>query len=236
MNTPRTILVIEDEPEIRRFLRISLCTDGHFVIEAATANEGQALFVSNTIDLVLLDLGLPDMDGLSVINWIREFSMTPIIVLSARSSADDKVTALDAGANDYLVKPFTIPNLKARIDAVIRNPQELLHSGIFTTGYLKVDLDHERVETAENDQVILSPLEFRILRFLVDNAGQIVTHTRILKEIWGSNQKRSHLDLRLVISRLRQKIEREPSRPVYLLSESGVGYRLQVLNPSELER
>lgn len=215
-------------------MRISLSSFGYSTIEATTAQEGQALIVSNTVSLILLDLGLPDIDGLLIIQWLREFSKTPIIVLSARSSPDDKITALDAGANDYLVKPFTIPDLKARIDAVFRNPTELTPPGVLRTGHLKIDINHKTVEVA-GTQASLSELEFKILRLLIDKADQIVTHNRILKEVWGaiSNEHRHHL--RTAIAGLRQKIEQKPSRPVYLQSESGVGYRFRILPPLESE-
>lgn len=231
MTTPKpTVLIIEDDPLIRRFLRTGLGTHGFSVFEAETGQQGLVEAGVRKPDLIILDLGLPDMDGVEVIKTIREWSAIPIIILSARNTEPHKIEALDAGADDYLTKPFGLGELLARIRVALRHASTTpgqASSGVFETGNLKVDLVNRWV-FVDDQQVHLTPIQFRLLSFLVRNAGKVLTHRQILKEVWGPAFVENSHYLRIYMSQLRQKLETDPTRPKYLLTESGVGYRLKV--------
>jgi len=222
------ILVIEDEPQIRRFLRAALTDTGHRVIEAETGKQGLTQATTQPPDAIILDLGLPDIDGLEVARRIREWSGVPIIILSARGQEKDKVAALDLGADDYLTKPFGIGELQARLRVALRHAAQTQGSdqnSMFTVGGLRVDLAARRVFLAEQE-VHLTPIEYRLLTTLVKHAGKVLTHAFLLQEVWGPpNAQETHY-LRVFMASLRHKLETNPSRPRYLLTEQGVGYRL----------
>lgn len=220
------ILVVDDEPQIRKFLRISLGANGHEVLEAETAGQGEELARTRKIDLVILDLGLPDMDGQEIISAIRETSKVPIIVLSVRSQEVDKVEALDRGADDYIVKPFGIAELMARVRAALRQRgAEPPNGEIFTTGGLHCDFVR-RVVTRDGEEVHLSKREYELLRFLASSPDHVLTHRQILKEVWGPAHVEDTAYLRVYVNQLRQKLETDPAAPRLILTEAGVGYRL----------
>lgn len=225
-----TIIVIEDEAQIRRFLRTTLSSEGYGVFEAETGKLGLIEAGTRKPDLIILDLGLPDMDGIDVIKELRSWSSIPIIVLSARSQEDDKIAALDAGADDYLVKPFSAGELLARIRVALRHAsstEKELEAGIFLVDELKVDLIRRKV-TVSGVEVHLTPIEYRLLTVLVKHAGKVLTHRMLLTEVWGPNYvERAHY-LRIYMGVLRQKLEKDSARPRFLLTEVGVGYRLAV--------
>jgi two-component system KDP operon response regulator KdpE len=228
--TDPVIIVIEDDPSIRRFLRTSLSTHGFNVYEAETGKQGCVEVEVRKPDLIILDLGLPDMDGVDVIKAIRAWSAVPIIILSARSSEQQKIDALDVGADDYLTKPFGFGELLARIRVALRHsmrPQEHAQADVFTTGNLKVDLLN-RVVSVDDQEIHLTPIQYRLLTVLVKNAGKVLTQQQILKEVWGPSYQESAHYLRIYMSQLRQKLEADPTQPKFLLTESGVGYRLKV--------
>ena len=224
------IVVIEDDPAIRLFLRTGLGAHGFKVFEADSGRSGIIEAGVRKPDLIILDLGLPDMDGVAVIKAIRAWSSLPIIILSARSSEQHKIEALDAGADDYLTKPFGLGELLARIRVALRHSvssPEQDQIGVFTTGALKVDLLKRQVIVGDRD-VHLTPIQYRLLSLLIKNAGKVLTHQYILKEVWGPSYKDNSHYLRIYMSQLRQKLETDPTQPQYLLTESGVGYRLKV--------
>lgn len=224
------ILVVDDEPQIRRFLRASLSGHGYRPIEASNAIEALRSAYDQHPDLIILDLGLPDIDGLEVTRQIRQWSSMPIIVLSARQREDDKIAALDAGADDYLTKPFGVGELLARVRVCLRRAAQLTsdgHETVFTTGDLTVDLEH-RLVSQGGSPVHLTPTEYRLLTTLIKHAGKVMTHRQLLRDVWGpAYAAESHL-LRVHMAQLRHKLEAEPARPRYLLTEPGVGYRLVV--------
>ncbi len=222
------ILVIEDEAPIRKFLRISLESSGYVAIEADTAAKGLAHAMTEPPDAVILDLGLPDLDGLQVITRLREWSRVPIIVVSARGRESDKVTALDAGADDYLTKPFSVGELLARLRVALRHSASVAGASsdpIFCVGGLCVDLGRREV-TIDGEAVRLTPTEYRLLTVLVSHAGKVVTHRQLLKEVWGPDSVYENQYLRVYMGQLRRKIESDATRPRYLKTEAGVGYRL----------
>ena len=224
------IVVIEDDPAIRRFLRTGLSANGFNVFEAATGKQGLIELGVRKPDLLILDLGLPDMDGVDVIKNLRSWSAVPIIVLSARSAEQQKIEALDQGADDYLTKPFGFGELLARIRVALRHAmrvQQLNQEHVFATANLKVDLE-KRVVTVDEAEVHLTPLQYRLLLVLVKHAGKVLTHQQILKEVWGPSYQENAHYLRIYMSQLRQKLEADPAQPQLLLTESGVGYRLKV--------
>ncbi len=226
---PGTVLVIEDEPQIRRFLRATLGHEGYTLIEAVNGTTGVQEAASHPPDVVLLDLGLPDIDGLEVIRQLRTWSAVPVIVLSARGQEQDKVAALDSGANDYLTKPFSAPELMARIRVALREAARIsgeTHESIFKTGALTIDLVR-RIVTLQGKEVRLTPIEFRLLVAFVKHAGRVLTHHQLLREVWGPVTADEGNYLRVYVHQLRQKIEEDPARPKYLLTETGVGYRLR---------
>ena len=224
------IVVIEDDPAIRLFLRTGLGAHGFKVFEADRGKQGIVEAGIRKPDLIILDLGLPDMDGVDVIKTIREWSAMPIIILSARSTEQHKIDALDAGADDYLTKPFGLGELLARIRVALRHSvssPEQDQSGVFTTGALKVDLLKRQVFVGDRE-VHLTPIQYRLLSVLIKNAGKVLTHQYLLKEVWGPSYRDNSHYLRIYMSQLRQKLETDPAQPQYLLTESGVGYRLKV--------
>ena len=222
------VVVIEDEPQIRRFVRAALTGQGYRVFEAATGEDGLIEAASRQPDLVVLDLGLPDLDGLQVITRLREWSAVPIIVLSARGQEQDKVAALDTGADDYVSKPFAVGELLARMRVALRHRAQLGRESLestFAVGELHVDLGRRHVLLG-GTEVHLSPIEYRLLATLVRYAGRVVTHRQLLREVWGPNAEAQSHYLRVYMTHLRRKLEKDPARPRYLLTEPGVGYRL----------
>lgn len=224
-NIPR-ILIIDDELAIRRFLHTVLSAEEFLLQEAEDGHRGLAASATCRPDIILLDLGLPDIDGIEVIRRIREWSKVPIIVLSVREREGDKVAALDAGADDYLTKPFGIAELLARIRAALRRCLQQLPEPVFTSDELRVDLSLRRV-TVGGNEVALTPTEYDILRLFVSHAGKVLTHSQILKQVWGIAYLDQPHVLRVNISNLRRKLEADPSRPRYIITEPGVGYRLK---------
>jgi two-component system KDP operon response regulator KdpE len=224
-----TVLVIEDEAQIRRFLRATLTANGYQLIEATTAQEGLVQAATRQPDVVILDLGLPDLDGLEVTRQLREWTTIPIIVLSARGQESDKVTALDAGADDYLTKPFSVGELLARLRVALRHAARTAQEPgepIFVVGDLRVDLARRHVYIADQ-QVHLTPIEYKLLTTLVRYAGRVVTHRQLLQEGWGPGHTEASHYLRVYMGQLRHKLEADPARPRYLVTEPGVGYRLK---------
>jgi two-component system KDP operon response regulator KdpE len=220
------VLVVDDEIAIQRFLRVALNGEGFIVHEAATGQDALVALTLERPDLVLLDLGLPDMDGVEVTRRLREWSQVPVIILSVREQETDKIAALDAGADDYLSKPFGVGELLARIRTVMRRQVSGPSEPVFTLGGLKVDLAN-RLVTVEGREVQLTPTEYDILRALVMLAGKVLTNHQLLRQVWGEGYEDLHI-LRVNISNLRRKIEPDPSRPTYIHTESGVGYRLKL--------
>jgi two-component system KDP operon response regulator KdpE len=230
MNNSPTIIVIEDEAQIRRFLRTSLTAEGYQVIEAENGKQGLTEAATRKPDMIILDLGLPDIDGVEVVKELRTWSSVPIVILSARAQESDKISALDAGADDYLVKPFGIGELLARIRVALRHMPTTAEGeeGIFSVDELLVDMIHRKI-TVSGVEVHLTPIEYRLLTVLVKHAGKVLTHQLLLKEVWGPNYvERAHY-LRIYMGNLRHKLEKDPARPRFLLTEVGVGYRLAVL-------
>ncbi len=224
------VVLIEDEPQIRRFLRATLTGQGYRLFEAPTGADGLVEVGSRQPDVVIIDLGLPDMDGIDVIRRLREWSAVPIIVLSARGQERDKVTALDAGADDYVSKPFGAGELLARIRVALRHTAGASHEAdeaVFKVGELHVDLlrRHVAVGAAE---VRLTPMEYKLLTTLIRHAGKVVTHQQLLREVWGPTHTDQAHYVRIYMAHLRHKLEAEPARPRYLLTEPAVGYRLAV--------
>lgn len=227
--TPPLVLVVDDEPQLRRFLRATLPANGYGIVEASSAAEALREAATRTPDLILLDLGLPDLDGVEVTRRLREWTAIPIIVLSARDQERDKIEALDAGADDYLTKPFGTGELLARIRVALRHaalrPAGALEP-VFELDGLKVDLGAHRIFVGERE-VHLTRTEYRLLALLVKHAGRVVTHRQLLKEIWGPGSIEHTHYLRVYMAQLRRKLEADPARPRYLLTETGVGYRLR---------
>src|SRR5713101_6520350 len=225
-----TILLIEDELPIRRFLRASLTGNGYQLVEAETGEQGVRLAAQQPPDLVILDLGLPDMDGQEVLRRLREWLRAPILILSVRDQEQQKVTALDNGADDYLTKPFSTGELLARIRVALRHAQGRSgdqESSTFASGDLRVDLAARRVFVKEKE-IHLTPIEYKLLTALVRHAGKVLTHHFLLKEVWGPHHQQENHYLRVFMAGLRRKIEADSAQPRYLLTEPGVGYRLAV--------
>ena len=221
------ILVVDDERGIRRFLRTSLAAHEYQVYEADSGQAALTAALAHRPDLVILDLGLPDMEGLEVLRTLREWSAIPVIILSVREREEEKIAALDAGADDYLTKPFGVGELMARLRAALRRVAQTAPDPVFTVGDLTVDLAHRTVRTAGAD-VQLTPTEYDLLRVLVTHAGKVLTHHHLLREVWGFGYENELHLLRVNVSNLRHKLEPEPARPRYILTEPGVGYRLAV--------
>jgi two-component system, OmpR family, KDP operon response regulator KdpE len=233
INGGARILVVDDEPQIRRFLSASLNSHEYTVIEAHTGNEAIRLCTTVQPDLVILDLGLPDIDGREVLSRIREWSRVPIIVLSVRFDEQDKIDALDRGADDYVTKPFGMGELLARMRTALRHRVGTSEEApLFTSGGLAVDLTR-RVVTVEGQEVRLSRKEYEVLRTLVKHAGKVVTHQQLLREVWGPAHVNETQYLRVYVGQLRQKIERDPTQPRYIKTEAGVGYRLRQLDDGD---
>lgn len=224
-----TVLIIEDEPEIRRFLRTTLPAHGFRLYEAATGRDGLTEAQARNPDLILLDLGLPDLEGTEVIRQVREWTATPIIVLSARDQEQVKVAALDLGADDYVTKPFGVEELLARMRAALRHASRSagdVGEPVFTLGDLKVDLGRRQV-FASAKEVHLTPIEYKLLTTLIRYAGRVMTHRQLLKEVWGPLHVEEGHYLRVYMRQLRNKLEKSPAHPRYLVTELGVGYRLR---------
>ncbi|CAN5915680.1 two-component system response regulator KdpE [soil metagenome] len=222
------VLVIEDESAMRRFLSAALTSHGFKVIEAGTVAQAIALATEARPAAILLDLGLPDGDGLDLLRTLREWSTTPVLVLSARDREDDKVTALDAGADDYLTKPFGVSELLARIRVALRHArgQTVTDDPVLAIGPLRVDQARHEV-TLDTELVHLTPIEFRLLAFLARHAGKVLTHRQLLHEVWGPRSTQHTQYLRVHMAALRKKLETDPARPRWLTTEPGVGYRLR---------
>ena len=223
------VLIIEDEVSIRRFLKAALEGQGFKLLEAATGAQGLMLAASHQPDIIILDLGLPDLEGLEVIKGIREWARTPIIIISARGRDADKVEALDAGADDYLTKPFSVDELAARLRVAVRRLSQSplgKEEPVFQTGELRVDLARRLVWVGEAE-VHLTPIEFKLLAVLVRHRGKVLTHRQLLREVWGQASEEQAHYLRNYIHTLRHKLEPDPARPRFLRTEPGVGYRLR---------
>jgi two-component system KDP operon response regulator KdpE len=220
-----TALIVEDEKQIRRFVRTALETEGFVVVEADTLRQGLVDAGTRKPDIVILDLGLPDGDGVDFIRDFRAWSSVPIVVLSARVEETDKIAALDAGADDYLTKPFGVGELLARVRAARRRGQTTAGSASFCFGDVEVDLVARTVRKA-GATVHLTPIEFRLLALMVNNAGRVLTHRQILREVWGPNYVEHEHYVRVHMGHLRQKLEDDPAQPRHLVTETAVGYRL----------
>ena len=217
-------LVIDDEVQIRRLLRVALESENYQVDEAQTGQQGLVEIANRKPAIILLDLGLPDMEGLEVLKRLREWSEAPVLVLSVRDDEQGKVAALDAGAEDYVTKPFSTPELLARLRAAQRKTRPEEEISVFKSGDLIVDLT-ARVVTRAGHEVKLSATEYALLRLFVRHAGRVLTHRHILREIWGPKSEEHRQYLRVYVTHLRQKIERDPTAPVLIRTESGIGYR-----------
>lgn len=222
------VVVIEDEPQIRRFLRTGLEAEGCQVYEAGTAERGLIEAGTRKPDLVVLDLGLPDRDGVDVVRDLRSWTSLPILILSARSEETDKVAALDAGADDYLTKPFGLAELLARVRALLRRSRTVESSPpIVRMGDVTVDLSRRRVERG-GEEIHLTPIEYRLLSLLIANAGRVLTHRQLLREVWGPSHADDTHYLRVYMTGLRRRLEADPTQPRHIRTESGVGYRLVI--------
>jgi len=220
------VLVIDDERAIRRFLRVSLSAHGHKVFEAESGHEGLALATADRPDVIILDLGLPDLDGVEVTKRLREWTQIPIIILSVRDQEEAKVAALDAGADDYLTKPFGVGELLARIRVAVRHSTRSPDEPVFTTGDLKVDFAR-RLVTVAGREISLTPTEYDLLKALVAHAGTVVTRHQLLVQVWGAGYEQDAHLLQVNVSNLRRKLEPDPARPRFIQTEPGVGYRLK---------
>ena len=220
------VLIIDDEEPIRHFLRVALSGQLYEISEAASGKEGLIAARDEKPDVIILDLGLPDIDGVEVTRLIREWTQTPIIILSVRGSENDKIFALDAGADDYLTKPFSIRELLARLRVALRRAERPASETIFTIGDLKVDVD-KRMVTLGGKEVQLTPHEYGILKTLVMHSGKVITHRQLFNEVWGYGIDQEFHLLRVNVSNIRRKIELDPSHPKFITTESGVGYRLK---------
>ncbi len=223
------VLVVEDEPQMRRFIRATLESHGYRLLEAETASEALMMATTHNPELILLDLGLPDGDGIEITRRIREWSRTPIIVISARGREDDKVSALDGGADDYLTKPFGVNELLARMRVALRHSQTATSANVAQVmefGELKIDLSRREVSRGANP-IHLTPIEYKLLVYLAQHAGKVLTHQQILKEVWGPVYANQAHYVRVHMAELRKKVEPNPARPQWLVTEPGVGYRLR---------
>ena len=226
-DTNLRVLVVDDERSIRRFLKASLGSQ-FVILEATNGEEALTAVATEHPDIILLDLGLPDMDGVEVTRRLREWTQIPIIIVSVREQEKDKIAALDAGADDYLTKPFGVGELMARLRVVLRRSTQIDMVPVFTTGHLVVDLNQREVRVNEQP-LALTPTEYDLLRTLVKHAGKVLTHDQLLRAVWGTAYESETHMLQVNISNLRRKIEPDPSRPIYIVTEPGVGYRLKVL-------
>ncbi|HKQ57762.1 MAG TPA: response regulator [Candidatus Eisenbacteria bacterium] len=224
MAVPGVIMVVEDEASIRQILRAGLEGQHYSMMEAASGQDGIAQMASRAPDLLLLDLGLPDMDGIEVVRQVRGWSALPIIVLTVREREEDKVRALDAGADDYMTKPFSMPELLARLRALLRR-RARAEARVLEFGRLRIDFTRRRV-ALDGADLALTPIEYRLLTTLARQAGSVLTHEFLLREVWGPTLTQQHHYLRVYMAQLRNKIEVDPARPRLLLTETGVGYRM----------
>ena len=227
-NPAPLLLIVEDEPQMRRFLRASLTSHGFAVAEAASAGEAVAAATSRNPEVILLDLGLPDDDGIALTRRFREWSRVPIIVISARGREEDKVQALDAGADDYLTKPFGVNELLARVRVALRHAHQTagVPASIVELGDLRIDFARREV-TLGGIELRLTPIEYRLLAYLAQNAGKVLSHRQILNEVWGPGHAEDTHYLRVFMAQLRRKVEKDPAQPRLLCTEPGVGYRLR---------
>jgi two-component system KDP operon response regulator KdpE len=225
MDIGARILIVDDEPQIRRLLRVSLTAHGYDVDECQNGQEGINRTAEFKPDLILLDLGLPDIDGNAVIKAIREWSKVPIIILTARDQEYEKIAALDAGADDYVTKPFSMGELLARLRVALRHAVNTEVSPVFICGDLKIDLVARQV-TRSDQEIKLTPTEYEILKVLAQNMGKVLTHKQLLKAVWGTAYNEDTHYIRVYIGQLRRKVEENPAQPKYIITESGVGYRL----------
>ncbi len=226
-DTGQRVLVVDDETSIRRYLRTALSAQGFAIHEASNGQEAINAVVSTHPNLIILDLGLPDIDGVEVTRRLREWSQTPIIILSVREAENDKIAALDAGADDYLTKPFGTGELMARMRVALRRLSSTSDEPILQVDNLKMDLSR-RLVTMDDQPVSLTPNEYEILRLLLQHAGKVLTHHQLLRQVWGTAYESEMHMLRVNISNIRRKIEPDPARPHYLITEPGVGYRIRV--------
>ena len=225
MDSTNRILVIDDESQIRKLLKVSLKSQGFYIEESHDGRDGINKVAIIKPDLVILDLGLPDMDGKEVIREIREWSNVPIVILTARDQEQEKIEALDNGADDYITKPFGIGELLARIRVCLRRKTEDENEHIFNFGGLIIDLVNRRI-TVDNMEIKLTPTEYEIVKVLAQNAGKVITHKQLLKKVWGNAYDNDNNYIRVYIGQIRRKIEPNPAQPCYIITESGVGYRL----------
>lgn len=230
MDSKEVILIVEDEKVIRNFMKISLETQGYKVLESSDGKEALALIMSYNPDLIILDLGLPDMDGLNVVESVRTWSNVPIIIVSARGQERDKITALDSGADDYLTKPFSMGELLARVRVSLRRMLKSKSEATeviskYKVDELCVDLEKRKIMLAD-EEIHFTPIEFKIFKLLVKHCGKVLTHNYIIKEVWGEAIGGENQSLRVFMANIRRKIEKQPANPRYLLTEVGVGYRL----------
>jgi len=221
------VLIVDDEPAIRRFLRVTLTAQAYDTIEAASGQEALSKAAADKPDIIVLDIGLPDIDGVEVTRLLRQWTQMPIIILSVRGAESDKIAALDAGADDYLTKPFGVGELLARLRAALRRAAQTTSGPVFTIGNLKVDLAR-RLIIVSGDEVQLTPTEYELLRVLVTHAGKVLTHHFLLREVWGAEYGEEFHMLHVNISNLRRKIEPDSTRPHFIITEPGVGYRLRI--------
>jgi len=226
-DTGQRVLVVDDENSIRRYLRAALSAQGFTVYEAANGQEAVSAVLSSRPDIIILDLGLPDFDGIEVTRRLREWSQTPIIILSVREAENDKIAALDAGADDYLTKPFGTGELMARMRVAMRRLASKSDEPVLQVDNLIMDLSRRLVKVTDKE-ISLTPTEYDILRLLMQNAGKVLTHRQLLRQVWGTAYESEMHLLRVNISNLRRKIEPDPARPHYLVTESGVGYRMRI--------
>ncbi|MEY2465818.1 MAG: two-component system, OmpR family, operon response regulator KdpE [Verrucomicrobiota bacterium] len=222
-------LVIDDEPQIRRLLRVTLEANGYRVFDAVTGQDGIVQAAQCRPDVILLDLGLPDLDGVAVLKRLREWTRVPVIILSVRDRERDKIAALDAGADDYVTKPFSPGELLARVRAALRHAQPQGVDAFFSNGDVEVDLS-ARVVRKARQEVKLTATEYSLLRLFVQHVGKVLTHRQILREVWGENYVEQSHYLRVYMAKLREKLETDPARPALFLTEPGVGYRLIEIN------
>lgn len=220
------VLIVDDEPAIRKFLRVTLTAQAYNTIEAASGQEALSIVAAEKPDIIVLDIGLPDINGIEVTRLLRQWTQLPIIILSVRGAESDKIAALDAGADDYLTKPFGVGELLARLRAALRRAARTTGEPVFTSGNLKVDLSR-RLITVSGLEVQLTPTEYELLRVLVTHAGKVLTHRFLLREVWGAEYGEEFHMLHVNISNLRRKIEPDPTRPQFIITEPGVGYRLK---------
>ncbi len=220
------VMIVDDEPAIRRFLRVTLTAQAYNTIEAASGQEALSKAASDKPDIIVLDIGLPDINGIEVTRLLRQWTRIPIIILSVRGAESDKIAALDAGADDYLTKPFGVGEMLARLRAALRRAAQTTSEPVFMSGSLKVDLPR-RLITVSGLEVQVTPTEYELLRVLVTHAGKVLTHHFLLREVWGAEYGEEFHLLHVNISNLRRKIEPDPSRPQFIITEPGVGYRLR---------